>query len=352
MFGDVANGFPERNDKMINMRRLFFFSLLLVTGSIAILSFSGCGQKTSAPVAIRSTPRAMIRLGYRPQALADVTPVVIKEQNLDNSALLEIQFVPLSSPDDGFTKFKAHEIDAIAGMPMEKIFQQLAATNQSRKFEAYYFQLDVVDQGWVSLVGSKTLGIHSISDLAGKNVASLNTEQAQYLLREIMLAAGIPKQMIKLTKYNPATALAGLRSGEYAALFGLEPAISMAADEGNPILAKGPVAKFLFGGRSVPVSASLIADDFLQDHPDAKKEFLSIMAKSVDFVTKHPQEVRSYFEKREYGELKPSVATKLNLPTMEPPNAALQNILNEFVARLVKDGLLNRPVDIAPLFPK
>src|ERR1035437_5567189 len=83
-----------------------------------------------------------LRIGYRPQALADITPVIVKEANLTRPGL-KIYLVAVSSPADGFIKFQNGEVDALAGMPLEAVFQQLGSTTTRRAFLAYGLQVDI-----------------------------------------------------------------------------------------------------------------------------------------------------------------------------------------------------------------
>ena len=238
-------------------------------------------------------PEPTIRLGYRPKAFADVTPVIMKEAHIPTNGF-HLELVPISSPPDGFTKLEAGEVDALAGMPLEIVFKHLNPGQSRRPFRAYALQNDQHGAGWVSLVGSKDAGIKNIGDLAGKTAASLPTDQAEYLLRSILRAAGVPPDQIRTARYNVATALVGLRTGEHAAIFGLEPAISQALSEGNTVLVKGPISHFLFNDRPVPVSASLVADDLAERNPEALAAFRSVVRNAMSRVKEEPDRVRSF----------------------------------------------------------
>ena len=291
-----------------------------------------------------------VRLGYRPKALADVTPVILKEAGLAKPGV-RVELVPVSSPPDAFQKFAANEVDAIAGIPLEPIFQQVVGGAPRRTFQAYYLQLDVSGEGWVGLVGNKKAGVSTLKDLAGKRVASLPTTQAQYLLRRILLAAGVPENGIHIVTYNPATPLLGLRSGEHAAIFGLEPALSLAVSEGHVILSKGPVSHFLYDKKPVPVSASLIAADFVKANPQAFSDFIEVVEEAAQIAKTEPDRVRAFLTKAEYGGLPPEVAERLFLPVMAKPEASLRSVAEKFVDDLVKDGQLREKVDLSALFP-
>jgi ABC-type nitrate/sulfonate/bicarbonate transport system substrate-binding protein len=294
------------------------------------------------------TERVTLRLAYRPLALADTTPVVLKESGLTSEAV-NVELVPVPSPQVALQRFDAGEVDAIAGLTMEAVLQRIAE-HRDPGFRAFFFQVDMKGEGWVSLVANRRLGTVSLTDLAGKNVASLPTDQARYLVRKILQAAGVPDAQIRIVDYNPTTALLGLESGEHDALFGLEPAISRAVAQGHHVIARGPVSEYLFAGKPVPLSASVVRTTFLQEHPDAYRAFLELFRKAVDFQKSRPAEVRAYFSKPDYGGLEPSVYEKLALPNLSETNSpGVLDALTEFVANLRQAGILKPDVDVRVL---
>ncbi len=324
-----------------------FLSVLAVT----VVILSGCSRPSEeAGSNGLPVPSSVLHLGYRPKALADVTPVVITEASISRPSV-KLDMVAVSSPPDGWNKFKSGEVDALAGMPLASVFDQLAGAGPQRTFIAYFLQVDLNGEGWVALVGSKQLAISSVSDLAGKTAATLNTDQAEWLMRRILLAAGIPKEKINVVRYNPATPLIGIRNGEHAAIFGLEPALSEAANEGNPVLARGPVSHFLYADQPVPVSASVIAVEWAQKHPKAFADFVQMVDDAVNISKENPDKVRGYFQKADYGGLKSEITKLLALPVMAKPSASLRRVTEQYVDDMVRDNVLKEKVDLSPLFP-
>lgn len=290
------------------------------------------------------TSPVTVRLGYRPTALADVTPVIIKEGGLGSTPDLKIELIPVADPRTALQKFDAGEVDALAGLTVEAILQRMASQGDP-KFKAYYFQVDLEGEGWVSIVANQKTQAQTVKDLAGKTVASLPTDQAQYLLRRILKSAGVPDSEIKIVKYNPATPLTGLDSGEHDAIFGLEPAISRAAAKGHRILSRGPVSEYLYDGKAVPVSASVISKEFASRHPQAVERFLSVIDRAVEIQNTNPQTVRGYFSKKDYGELEPNVVQNLFLPVMRKPTSEVRPVLDQFASDLFTDGILKAKVN-------
>lgn len=313
-------------------------SIALLTSAIIL------GLRSTRRISDKSNESPVVlRLGYRPNALADVSPVILKEANLGVTQGLRVELVPVANPQIALQKFDAGEVDALAGIPMEAILQRMAEKGDPG-FKAYYFQVDQQGEGWVSLVVNKTAKVQSIGDLAGKTVASLPTNQAQYLLRRILKSAGLPEDGIHIVTYNPATPLSGFASGEHAAIFGLEPAISRAVVQGHRVLVAGPVSQYLYNGRPVPVSASVIRKDFLSHHPGSLDQFITVVDKAVEIQRSDPNRVRGYFAKQEYGGIEPEARERLFLPVMRKPEPSLMTTLDEFTSDLFSNGILKAKV--------
>jgi ABC-type nitrate/sulfonate/bicarbonate transport system substrate-binding protein len=338
------------NSPSFTTRRLLWIglALLLAAAAVAYIAIPNGGQETTSA---SSDSVTTLRLGYRPQALADVTPVVIEEGNLSAPSNLDIQLVPLSGPPDAFRKLRSGEIDAAAGIPLQAVFNQLIGGEGERPFQAYYLQNDDYGEGWVSIVGNEDSGVSSIEDLAGKPVASLPTEQAVYLVRRILEEAGVPSGEIQVTRYNPNTPLLGFKSGQHAALFGLEPAISTATANGHNILSRGPVSHFLYDDRPLPVSASFIATGFVEAHPEAYKSFVDLVDRAVEVTRTQPDSVSQYFQKPKYGDIDEEVASNLFMPVMAKPDSTIEEVTSEFVQDLLNEDLLEGRPDLEPLFP-
>lgn len=326
----------------------YLVTIIILT---AVLLFNACNnteQNGANPTKTETKSVPVLRLAYRPKVLSDITPVIIKEANISRPGV-KIELVAVSSPQDAFQKFSAGEVDAIAGAPLEPIFQNLA--DKASTFQGYYLQVDKGGEGWTAFIGSKKANITKMSDLAGKPVASVPVNQTQHLLKKIMIASGIPEAQVKVTSFNPATPLVGLESGEYVAMFCIDPISALAQKEGHNVLAKGPISHYLYQDRPLPVAASIISKKFVEANAEAYKDFLSIMDEAVNVAQKEPEKVHSFFEKAEYGGLSPEVSKLLSTPVMVKPDPSLKAITQEFVNDLVKDGVLKTQVDVSPLFP-
>lgn len=315
-----------------------FIFLWLTTSQI------GCSkQDSSAPSAIT------LRLAYRPRALTDVSPVILAESG-GTATNLKIELVAVATAQEGFARMHAGEVDGFAGAPLEGALAQMESSSRPFSFRAYAVSVDAKGAGWVAITASKESGATKLSDLAGKTVASLPTDQANWLLRRILAKGGVPVDPTKIVRYAPTNPIAGLRSGEHAAIFGPEPGNAMALVEGGVVLARGPISEFLYDGRPVPITLSLISDDFVSKHPAAYDEFSKMIDQAIALAKEHPDRVRAYFRQEKYGGLSDDVVRLLELPDMRRPSPEIADTANLFVADLFADGLLKSKFDLGRIF--
>ena len=326
---------------MKKIKQLVGAGLVLVVSIVLVACTSSPSQDTDVD---------LIRLAYRPLALADVTPVILQEATLQVEGL-EVELVPVPSPQVALQRFDAGEVDAVAGLTMEAVLQRIATLGDPG-FRAYAFQADVAGNGWVSLVANRRLGEVTVGELGGRTVASLPTDQARFLVRRILQEAGVPDDDINIIDYNPVTPLLGLESGEHDAIFGLEPAISRAAAAGHTVIARGPISQYMFNGREIPLSASIVRTQFIQDNPRAFSAFQELVRQAIEFQNTRTSEAREFFADTDYGAIDPEVRATLAFPTMvDPAGPGVLPNLQEFVEELRGAGVLTTDIDVGVLLP-
>jgi ABC-type nitrate/sulfonate/bicarbonate transport system substrate-binding protein len=316
--------------------------IVIVTGVIWILSSRG-------PATGPATNPVVLRLGYRVTALADITPIILKERGLLKRKNIIIEPVPIASPAVALQQLDGGGIDAMAGLTLEPILQRLASGTAG--FHAYYVQVDLPDHGWVSIISGYHSGVTRLADLRSRTVGSLPTDQARFLLRQSLKAAGIPDDKIKISDYNPATPLAGFESGDQFGIFGLEPALSRAEAKGSKRLVRGPISTLIFNGQAIPLSASVISDRFVASHPESYQELVDATSEAVAIQESQTTQVQALFALPAYGGLSQNEYRLLEFPPMRPVDAPeVIPGLNLFIKWLRENSLLKNDVDGRKLF--
>jgi ABC-type nitrate/sulfonate/bicarbonate transport system substrate-binding protein len=331
--------------------KLFAWTLFFVCSVVVAASLVGCEKKRdstrSSPPPANSTEVVTIRVGYRPGAMLDVTPIVMAE-GLVKSDVLSIELVPCSSAQVGFAKFKANEVDVLAGLALEAILSNIGDFAEGPPYRIYALQADAVELGWAAVVAAKDTKAESLRQLADHEVAVIPTKQGEYLFRRVLLAAGVPESRIKTKPYSLANPLSSITPGNSAALFGPDPAIAQAVASGCRIIERGTLSRYLAGGKPFPVAGSVISTDFIRAHPSAATAFRKLVEEAVVIVSTKPDTVRAQFRMSAYGGFAPEVCDLLVFPLMERPSPSLRQVTNILLSDLYRDGQLARELTIEP----
>lgn len=295
-----------------------------------------------------TSAKVQLRLGYRPRVLADATPPVLNEF-IAGGAAVDVELVSVSTPQDGLVKLRSGEIDALAGLPLEVVFQQLTG-DAPPPFVAYAFSVDVAGDGWVSIIARQGSGVSSLAEAGGHTMAVTPTPQGEYLGREILKAAGVPEDQIRITTFNPQNPLIGFRAGEHDLLLIAEPAISMLEAEGHQVVAAGPVSTYVFDGQPVPLTASVISREFVERHPEATEAFIGAVLNAAKFIRESPDKARPLFGQEVYGGLSEDLRARFRFSVIAPADEAIRPSVELFARRLERDGVLSHPINVGPLF--
>jgi ABC-type nitrate/sulfonate/bicarbonate transport system substrate-binding protein len=329
----------------------FFRRTVLLVLAVFLLVIASCngdaGNKGGTNQNAQPS-KPVIRLGYRLRILGDATPPVVKEM-FPNQNEFSVELVPISNIPDGFTKLASNEIDGFAGVPLEALMQRVAGNVPVPPYYTYAFSVDRTGDDWVAMIARKDSGIKDLKDAAGKIALSAPTDQGQWLVTEILAAAGVPRDQIKVVRHNPQNPLLQFETKEASLILTAEPVISQALAKGHYVISKGPISQYLFDGREVAVSGSVMSREFASKHPEAVKAFTDIVFKAADMTRSEPQKVRDLFEQEKYGGLPPEVRSRFAFAIMARPNAQLRASMQDFAERLRRDGVLKEPADVSKL---
>ncbi len=158
------------------------------------------------------------------------------------------------------------------------------------------------------LVGAKS-GITSISQLAGKTIASnaLNGEN-QLALDAVLMANGVAPSSVKVVVLGFPDMPAALASGAVDAVTEVEPFVSAIEGHGGVLLSP------LFEGMepSATVAAYFANTNFIKAQPKLVERFVTAINKSLSYAQAHPAEVRSII--LTYTQIPSAVVATLKLP--------------------------------------
>lgn len=321
----------------------------LISLAAALLLWTGCDRRPSATTQPAATEAVTtLRVAYRRGTISDPLPILLFESGVVGKHV-KVELVAASAPADALNKLDAGEADAAAGIPVEALLGQLAAG--APKFTAYGYSVEEPGSGWLGIAVGPNVQAKTIADLAGQPIGVLPVRQAQYLVDKIIRDSGVPADQVKIEKFNPLTPMAGLRGGQFVGVYGPEPLMAQTLNEGGRILAAGPTPKVLGEGEPLPVIASVLSKAFAERHPEAAAEYKQLIRQAAVKLAEHPDTARPVFAKPAYGGLPEGVWSRLSFPAYREPSADTQRVGRRMVDVFLKDGVLQKDVDLAPLFP-
>ncbi len=132
------------------------------------------------------------------------------------------------------------------------------------------------------------VGVDSIADLAGKQVAFEEGATSDILLRHALEEAGMGIEDIRVVPMPAADAGAAAIAGRVEAAVTYEPYLSAA-------LAEDPSFKIIYSGQDAPgLISDVLAfpDAFLEQHADVAEELLRVWEEALGFLEANPEEGR------------------------------------------------------------
>lgn len=198
-----------------------------------------------------------------------------------------------------------------------------------------------------SLVVSKSSGIKSPADLAGKTIAldSLNNTP-QIAVMTTLKKAGVNPKSVHFTELGYPDMAEALKRGRVAAADMSVPSLTVAKGEGLVPIANS----YRDLQQNLPLSSWFTTQNYLASNGDVVKHFYAAIEKANSYLQAHPATVR----KLAASELKtdPSLAKKEALPTYPSGKPSLTS-LTKLAQAAVSFGVLSKaPANLSGMLAK
>lgn len=286
---------------------------------------------------------AKLALGFRPTVVVDLALLRAVESGEFAKAGIDVTLKPYGRADLLFAALQSDEIQGSAGVPLEPLLGM--ATKGEYPYRGYivwYFDGTNPYDGFLVVKDSP---IRSLANLDGRVVGSHPSRQVKYFVSRILPRATIQE-------YNPATPLLAVKSGDQAAAYVLEPAISQALASGEYRLVEPcAISRQVFGNARVPAALSLLSAKWIEKHPAQAAAFVRIARAA------HERELRqrdtaanvALLGRREYGGYSAHVASRVVEPASSTPESLDRDRLRQFLQVLREGRLLDGDVDFERL---
>jgi len=287
--------------------------------------------------------RVMLALGFRPTVVVDLALLRAVENGEFANAGIDVTLKPYGRADLLFAALQSNEIQGSAGVPLEPLLGMATRGDYPyRGYIVWYFDSTNPYDGFLA---PKDSSIDSLADLDGKVVGSHPSRQVKYFVSRMLPSATIQE-------YNPATPLLALKSGDQAAAYVLEPALSQAIASGEyRLIEQCAISRHVFGSARVPAALSLLSAKWIEEHPTEAAAFVRIARAA------HERELRqrdtaanvALLGRRQYGAYSPEVASRVVEPASSIPENLDRDRLRQFFQVLREGRLLDGNVDFERL---
>jgi NitT/TauT family transport system substrate-binding protein len=164
-------------------------------------------------------------------------------------------------------------------------------------------------QAYDGVLVKKNSSIRSPKDLEGKTV-SVNTLQnvGPLTINKALQAHGVDYKKVKYTEIQFPDALGALSSGRVAAIWEVEPFVSLGKSQGDRVI----LYPFEETAPNLTVATYFTTKQYASQNSDVVDRFVKAMNKSLDYAQSHPAEVRKIV--LTYTKIPPAAAQHMILP--------------------------------------
>ena len=311
---------------MVNMHKQIITILFL------FLTIVACTEQQSPVLRLGTN----VWPGYEPLYLA-------REKNYlaDN----KIRLVEFSSSSQSIQAFRNGLIDA-AALTLDEVLLLLQYGEKIK----IILVMDISDGG-DAIIAVK--GLNKLSDLKGKRIGVENNAVGAYVISRALQIAGLNKTSVNIIQVDIDKQENAFLKKEIDAVVTFEPVRSKLINAGG---------KQIFDSRQLPgeiVDVLVVRDDYLKINPQNIQYLLDAWYKSLSFFRKQPQAAAEIIGKRMKLNVKDTLASYqgLKLPSatenqnlVQGKDPGLSNTLKKMMTSMLEQGLINKKIDISPLF--
>lgn len=186
----------------------------------------------------------------------------------------------------------------------------------------------------------------SLADLKGKKVGTIPGATAASRLR-MCLKGFVNPDDVTIVQLQPQTQLQALSVGEVAALYTMDPIVTIGQVKGLArVLIKGPENEYLFTPQAN--AAGLISTAITKSKPATSQRFIAAMYEAIDFMRANEAETRQILG--EEAKLDTAVARQVSLIDYWKLGETQYDQVQKYIDLLVTTGVLEKPVRAQDLY--
>ena len=196
------------------------------------------------------------------------------------------------------------------------------------------------------IVVAKDSGINSVSDLAGKKIATPGEASIQHMLLTYYLQQnGMSISDLKVSSMKVPSMNDALKTEKIDGAITFEPYVSIAEKNG---------AKVLAGSQDIlpdhPCCVVAASDKFINDHPNETVKILEIHKNATDFINNNTDEAAGLLPKDIVSDVEVEKMSMSSFPFISGLNDTYKQDVMDFMNLEVDLGILKKPISEDKIF--
>lgn len=196
------------------------------------------------------------------------------------------------------------------------------------------------------LVVAKNSGISSVSDLAGKNIATPGEASIQYMLLQYYLEQnGMSLKDLKVSSMKVPSMNDALKTNKIDGMITFEPYVTIAEKNGATVLA---------GSQDIlpnhPCCVVVASDKFLDEHPNETKAILEIHENATEFINNNTDEAASMIPSDIVSDVEVEKVAISSFPFISGLDDSFKQDVMNFMNLEVDMGVLKKPISENDIF--
>ena len=196
------------------------------------------------------------------------------------------------------------------------------------------------------IVVAKDSGIDSVSDLAGKKIATPGEASIQHMLLTYYLNEnGMDIKDLKVSAMKVPSMNDALKTGKIDGMITFEPYVSIAEKNG---------AKVLAGSQDIlpehPCCVVVASDKFLESHPNETAKILEIHENATDFINNNTDEAAGLLPKDIVSDVEVEKVSMSSFPFISGLDDEYKQSVMDFMDLEVDLGILKKPLSEDQIF--
>lgn len=196
------------------------------------------------------------------------------------------------------------------------------------------------------IVVAKDSNINSVSDLAGKKIATPGEASIQHMLLTYYLEQnGMSINDVKVSAMKVPSMNDALKTNKIDGMITFEPYVSIAEKNGAKVLADS--ADIL---PNHPCCVVVASDKFIKDHPNETNTILEIHKNATDFINNNTDEAATLLPSDIVSDVEVEKSAIAGFPFISGLNESFKDDVKDFMNLEVDLGVLKKPISEDKIF--